>query len=342
MQGRKALEVSELHAGDIGAVAKLRDTLTGDTLGQKGAEILVEPVPRPEPSMTYAIEPKTRADEDKLAGALHKVMEEDQMVRFFRDPETNEFLVAGAGQQHIEAIVSRLKRRYHTEVTLKSPKVPYRETIRAKSEAQGRHKKQSGGHGQFGDCKIRLEPLPRGAGFEFGNEIFGGSIPRQYVPAVEKGIVETALRGYLAGFPVVDFKATVYDGSYHDVDSNEMSFKVAGRMAFRKAIEAAKPCLLEPIMKVEVEAPEEFAGTLMGDLNGRRGRVQGMNARGRTTVIEAEVPMAEMLTYGTSLTSMTQGRGSFHMELKNYDIVPQLVAEKILATAKKPIEEEDE
>jgi len=342
MQGRKALEVSELHAGDIGAVAKLRDTLTGDTLGQKGAEILVEPVPRPEPSMTYAIEPKTRADEDKLAGALHKVMEEDQMVRFFRDPETNEFLVAGTGQQHIEAIVSRLKRRYHTEVTLKSPKVPYRETIRAKSEAQGRHKKQSGGHGQFGDCKIRLEPLPRGAGFEFGNEIFGGSIPRQYVPAVEKGIVETALRGYLAGFPVVDFKATVYDGSYHDVDSNEMSFKVAGRMAFRKAIEAAKPCLLEPIMKVEVEAPEEFAGTLMGDLNGRRGRVQGMNARGRTTVIEAEVPMAEMLTYGTSLTSMTQGRGSFHMELKNYDIVPQLVAEKILATAKKPIEEEDE
>ena len=342
MQGRKALEVSELHAGDIGAVAKLRDTLTGDTLGQKGAEILVEPVPRPEPSMTYAIEPKTRADEDKLAGALHKVMEEDQMVRFFRDPETNEFLVAGTGQQHIEAIVSRLKRRYHTEVTLKSPKVPYRETIRAKSEAQGRHKKQSGGHGQFGDCKIRLEPLPRGAGFEFGNEIFGGSIPRQYVPAVEKGIVETALRGYLAGFPVVDFKAPVYDGSYHDVDSNEMSFKVAGRMAFRKAIEAAKPCLLEPIMKVEVEAPEEFAGTLMGDLNGRRGRVQGMNARGRTTVIEAEVPMAEMLTYGTSLTSMTQGRGSFHMELKNYDIVPQLVAEKILATAKKPIEEEDE
>jgi elongation factor G len=269
-------------------------------------------------------------------------MEEDQLVRFFRDAETHEFLVAGSGQQHIEAIVSRLKRRYHTEVTLKAPKVPYRETIRGKAEAQGRHKKQSGGHGQFGDCKIRLEPLPRGTGFEFGNEIFGGSIPRQYVPAVEKGIIETALRGFLAGYPVVDFKATVYDGSYHEVDSNELSFKVAGRLAFKKAMEQAKPCLLEPIMKVEVEAPEEFAGALMGDLNGRRGRVQGMNARGKSTVIAAEVPMAEMLSYGTTLTSLTQGRGSFHMELKHYDVVPQPVAEKILASAKKPVDAEEE
>jgi len=342
MQGRKAIEVTELHAGDIGAVAKLRDTFTGDTLGQKGAEIRVELPEKPEPSMTYAIEPKTRADEDKLAGALHKIMEEDQLVRFFRDAETHEFLVAGSGQQHIEAIVSRLKRRYHTEVTLKAPNVPYRETIRGKAEAQGRHKKQSGGHGQFGDCKIRLEPLPRGTGFEFGNEIFGGSIPRQYVPAVEKGIIETALRGFLAGYPVVDFKATVYDGSYHEVDSNELSFKVAGRLAFKKAMEQAKPCLLEPIMKVEVEAPEEFAGALMGDLNGRRGRVQGMNARGKSTVIAAEVPMAEMLSYGTTLTSLTQGRGSFHMELKHYDVVPQPVAEKILASAKKPVDAEEE
>ena len=342
MQGRKAVEVTELHAGDLGAVAKLRDTFTGDTLGQKGADIRVELPERPEPSMTYAIEPKTRADEDKLAAALHKLMEEDQLVRFFRDAETHEFLVAGAGQQHIEAIVSRLKRRYHTEVTLKAPKVPYRETIRGKAEAQGRHKKQSGGHGQFGDCKIRLEPLPRGAGFEFGNEIFGGSIPRQYVPAVEKGIIETALRGFLAGFPVVDFKATVYDGSYHDVDSNELSFKMAGRKAFRAAMEGAKPCLLEPVMKVEVEAPEEFAGALMGDLNGRRGKVQGMDSRGRSTVIVAEVPMAEMLSYGTTLTSITQGRGSFHMELKHYDVVPQLVAEKIMAMAKKPVDAEEE
>jgi len=342
MQGRKAVEVSELHAGDLGAVAKLRDTFTGDTLGAKGAEIRVEPEAKPEPSMTYAIEPKTRADEDKLAAALHKIMEEDQLVRFFRDGETHEFLVGGSGQQHIEAIVSRLKKRYHTEVTLKAPKVPYRETIRGKAEAHGRHKKQSGGHGQFGDCKIRLEPLARGAGFEFGNEIFGGAIPRQYVPAVEKGIIETALRGYLAGYPVVDFKATVYDGSYHDVDSNELSFKVAGRLAFKKAMEQAKPCLLEPIMKVEVEAPEEFAGALMGDLNGRRGRVQGMDARGKSTVIAAEVPMAEMLSYGTTLTSLTQGRGSFHMEMKHYDYVPPAVMDKILATAKKPVEAEEE
>jgi elongation factor G len=342
MQGRKAVEVAELHAGDLGAVAKLRDTFTGDTLGQKGAEIRMEVEAPPDPSMTYAIEPKTRADEDKLAAGLHKIMEEDRLVRFFRDPETHEFLVAGSGQQHIEAIVSRLKRRYHTEVSLKAPKVPYRETIRSKAEAQGRHKKQSGGHGQFGDCKIRLEPLPRGAGFEFGNEIFGGSIPRQYVPAVEKGILETALRGFLAGFPVVDFKAVVYDGSYHEVDSNELSFKVAGRLAFRKAMEQAKPCLLEPIMKVDVEAPEEFAGALMGDLNGRRGRVQGMQARGRNAVIAAEVPMAEMLSYGATLTSLTQGRGSFHMELKQYDVVPQPVAEKILATAKRPVESEED
>jgi elongation factor G len=342
MQGRKAVEVPELHAGDLGAVAKLRETLTGDTLGQKGAEIQIDLFPLPEPAMTYAIEPKSRADEDKLAPAIHKLMEEDLLIRFFRDPQTNEFLIAGAGQPHIEAIVSRLKKRYHAEVTLKAPKVPYRETIRAKVEAPGRHKKQTGGHGQFGDCKIRMEPQPRGAGFEFASEVFGGAIPRNFIPAIEKGIVESAARGYLAGFPVVDFKATVYDGSYHDVDSNEMSFKMAGRIAFRKAMETAKPCLLEPIMKVEIEAPDEFAGTLMGDLSSRRGRVQGTDSKGRTTLINAQVPMAEMLTYGTLLTSMTQGKGSYRMEMDHYDIVPQLVADKILANAKRPVEEEEE
>src|SRR5208283_4314843 len=251
MQGRKAVEVPELHAGDLGAVAKLRDTLTGDTLGQKGADFQVAMATPPEPAMTYAIEPKSRADEDKLAPAIHKLMEEDLLIRFFRDPQTNEFLIAGAGQPHIEAIVSRLKKRYHAEVTLKAPKVPYLETIRAKAEAHGRHKKQSGGHGQFGDCKIRMEPLPRGSGFVFASEVFGGAIPRNFIPAIEKGIVESAARGYLAGFPVVDFKAVVYDGSYHDVDSNELSFKTAGRLAFRNGMEQCKPCLLEPIMKVE-------------------------------------------------------------------------------------------
>ncbi|HUB29088.1 MAG TPA: elongation factor G [Terracidiphilus sp.] len=342
MQGRKAVEVVELHAGDLGAVAKLRDTFTGDTLGLKGADIQVELFTLPEPAMTYAIEPKTRADEDKLAPAIHKLMEEDLLIRFYRDPQTNEFLIAGAGQPHIETIVSRLKKRYHAEVTLKAPKVPYRETIRGKADAQGRHKKQSGGHGQFGDCKIKMEPLARGGGFEFVNDIFGGAIPKGFIPAVEKGVIESASRGFLAGYPVVDFRVTLYDGSYHEVDSNELSFKTAGRIAFRKAMEQAKPCLLEPVMKVAIEAPDEFAGTLMGDLNGRRGRVQGMESKGRTTVINAEVPMAEMLTYGTQLTSMTQGKGSYRMEMDHYDYVPAQVAEKILANAKRPVEEEEE
>jgi elongation factor G len=342
MQGRKAVEVPELHAGDLGAVAKLRETLTGDTLGQKGGEIQIDLAKLPEPAMTYAIEPKTRADEDKLAPAIHKLMEEDLLIRFFRDPQTNEFLIAGAGQQHIEAIVSRLKKRYHAEVTLKAPKVPYLETIRAKGEAHGRHKKQSGGHGQFGDCKIRMEPMERGGGFEFASEVFGGAIPRNFIPAIEKGVVEAAVRGYLAGYPVVDFKVIVFDGSYHDVDSNEMSFKTAGRLAFKKAMEVCKPALLEPVMKVEIESPEEFAGAIMGDLSGRRGRPQGMNSKGKTTVINAEVPLAEMLTYGTLLTSMTQGKGSYRMEMDHYDFVPQLVADKIVANAKKPVEEEEE
>ncbi len=342
VQGKKLIEVPELHAGDLGAVAKLRVTQTGDTLGAKGQEMRIDPVAMPEPAMTYAIEPKTRADEDKLAPALHKLMEEDPLLRFFRDPQTNEFLVAGTGQLHIETVVSRLRRRFHTEVTLKSPKVPYRETIRAKADGHGRHKKQTGGHGQFADCKIRIEPLPRGSGFEFVNDIFGGSIPRQYVPAVEKGIQESAARGYMAGYPVVDFRAVVYDGSYHDVDSSEMAFKLAGRLAFRACMEQAKPSLLEPVMHVEIEVPDEFSGAVMGDLNSRRGRVQGMESSGAGTVVRAEVPLSEMLTYGTTLTSMTQGRGSFRMEMDHYDFVPPAIAEKIAAGAKKPVAEEAE
>jgi elongation factor G len=342
MQGRKPVEVEMLHAGDIGAVAKLRVTLTGDTLGDKANEIFLEPVSMPEPAMTYAIEPKSRADEDKLAPALHKLMEDDPMVRFFRDPQTNEFLVAGAGQPHIEAIVSKLKRRYHTDVILKAPKVPYRETVRGRAEAQGRHKKQTGGHGQFGDCKLRIEPLARGSGIIFENDIFGGAIPRQYVPAVEKGVRESAARGFLAGYPVVDIKVTVFDGSYHDVDSSEMSFKMAARLAFRKCMEQAKPTLLEPVMRVEIEAPDDFAGALIGDLTGRRGRVLGMESGGAGTIVRAEVPMAEMLSYNTTLTSITQGRGSFRMEPDHYDIVPQLLADKIMSTAKQPVHDEAE
>ena len=342
MQGRQLIEVGELHAGDLGAVAKLRVTQTGDTLGAKGHQILIDPIPVPEAAMTYAIEPKSRADEDKLAPALHKLMEEDLLLRFYRDPQTNEFLLAGAGQLHIEAVVSRLKRRFHTEVTLKSPKVPYRETIRLKATGHGRHKKQTGGHGQFGDCKIHIEPLPRGSGFEFVDDVFGGAIPRQFIPAVEKGIQESAARGYLAGYPVVDFRAIVFDGSFHDVDSNEMSFKMAGRAAFRACMEQSKPALLEPVMRVEIEAPDEFAGAVMGDLSSRRGRVQGMESGGIGTIVRAHVPLVEMLTYGMTLTSITQGRGHFRMEMDHYDFVPPAISEKITSGAKRPAGDDTE
>jgi elongation factor G len=345
MQGKTAVPVNELHAGDIGAVAKLKDTLTGDSLGDKAGTIQYPQVTFAEPAITFAIEPKTRADEDKLSNGIHKLMEEDAMLRFFRDPQTKEFLIAGTGQQHIEVVVSKLKHRYHTEVNLKAPKVPYRETIRGRADVQGRHKKQSGGHGQFGDCKIKMEPLARGGNFEFANEIFGGAIPRNFIPAVEKGIVEAAARGYLAGFPVVDFKVILYDGSYHDVDSNELSFKTAGRIAFKKAMEQAKPTLLEPIMNVQITIPDEFAGAIMGDLNSRRGRIQGMDNKAGKTIVKSEVPMAEMLTYGTDLTSMTQGRGSFSMEMDHYDFVPAINQEKIIAAAKaergEEVEEEE-
>lgn len=334
MQGKTAVPVPELHAGDIGAVAKLKDTLTGDSLGDKGSPIEFPAPMFPEPAITFAIEPKSRNDEDKLGAGISKLMEEDAMLRFFRDPQTKEFLIAGTGQQHIEVIVSKLKNRYRTEVNLKAPKVPYRETIRGHADVQGRHKKQSGGHGQFGDCKIKMDPLPRGAQFEFVNDIFGGAIPKNFIPAVEKGILEAAARGYLAGYPVVDFKVTLYDGSYHDVDSNELSFKTAGRIAFKKAMEAAKPALLEPIMNVEITIPDEFAGAIMGDLNSRRGRIQGMENKAGNTIVKAQVPMAEMLTYGTELTSMTQGRGSFNMEMDHYDFVPAQSAEKIITAAK--------
>ncbi|HTK96197.1 MAG TPA: elongation factor G [Terriglobales bacterium] len=333
-QGKAANAVPELHAGDVGAIAKLKDTHTGDTLGDKAAPIQYPQVSLPEPAITFAIEPKTRADEDKLANGIHKLMEEDKMIRFYRDPQTNEFLIAGTGQQHIEVIVSKLKKRYHTEVVLKAPKVPYRETIRGKADAHGRHKKQTGGHGQFGDCKIKMEPMPRGGGFVFENDIFGGAIPKNFIPAVEKGIVESAARGYLAGYPVVDFKVILYDGSYHDVDSNELSFKTAGRIAFKKAMEQAKPTLLEPVMKVEITIPDEFAGNIMGDLNSRRGRIQGMDNKAGKTIVKAEVPMSEMLTYGVDLTSMTQGRGSFNMEMSHYDVCPAVIQEKIVANAK--------
>jgi elongation factor G len=332
--GKTIVPVNELHAGDIGAVAKLRETLTGDTLADKSSPVIFPLVSVPEPSIAFAVEAKSRNDEDRMGNALHKILEEDLSLRFYRDPQTKEFLVAGTGQQHVEIAVSRMKRRYGVDVTLKAPKIPYRETIRGTADVQGRHKKQTGGHGQFGDCWIKMEPLPRGARFEFVNDIFGGSIPKNYIPAVEKGILEAAERGFLAGFPMVDFRVILYDGSYHDVDSSELSFKLAARKAFRNAMQTAKPTLLEPVMNVEIQAPVEYAGDLMGDLNGRRGRISGMDTQGGTQVIRAQVPMAEMLNYQNDLISMTQGRASFTMEFDHYDFVPQLQADKIIAAAK--------
>ncbi len=343
-QGKTPTEVAELHAGDIGVVAKLKDTVTGDSLGDKERPVFFRNLAFPEPLISFAIEPKSRGDEDKISTALHKILEEDPTLRFGRDQQTNEMLLSGMGQVHIETVVSRLRKRFGVDVNLKTPKVPYRETIRGKADVQGRHKKQTGGHGQYGDCKIKMEPLPRGGSFEFVNEIFGGAIPKNYIPAVEKGILDAAARGYLAGYPVVDFRVILYDGSYHEVDSSEMAFKIAGSLAFKKAVEQASPVLLEPIMNVEVYAPEAYAGDLMGDLNSRRGRVQGMDAKAGMQVIRAQVPMAEMLSYAPTLTSMTQGRGDYTMEFSHYEVVPATIGEKIIAQAKasKRGEEEEE
>ena len=334
LQGKTATNVDALKAGDLGAVAKLKDTRTNDTLAEKAAGITFAPIVFPEAVLSYAIEPKSRGDEDKISPAMHRLEEEDGTIHYQRDPQTHELLLAGQGQLHIEVTVAKLKRRFGVDVLLKPPRIPYRETITMRVEAHGRHKKQTGGHGQFGDCKIRMEPLPRGSEFEFVNETFGGSIPRQFIPAVEKGIQESRLRGYLAGYPVVDFRVVLYDGSYHDVDSNELSFKTAGWLAFKEAMSKAHPVLLEPVMNVEIYAPGDHAGDLMGDLNGRRGRISGMEAKGLTTVIKAQVPMSEMLTYEQHLTSVTGGRGSYHMEYSHYDEVPTLMQQKIVATAK--------
>jgi elongation factor G len=346
MQGKTAAAVAELHAGDIGAVAKLKETVTGDTLGDKAAPIHYPPPHIPEPSITFAIEAKTRADEDRIGVAIHRILEEDLALRFSRDPQTKEFLLAGSGQQHVEVVVAKLRKRYHVELLLKPPKVPYRETIRAKADAEGKHKKQTGGHGQFGVCRVRIEPLPRGAGFEFVDDVFGGAIPRNFIPSVEKGIRASAERGFLAGCPVVDFRAVLYDGKYHDVDSSDMAFKIAGSLAFKEAMKSAKPALLEPVMNVEVYAPDQYSGDIMGDLSSRRGRISGSEVRASSVIVKAQVPLAEMLSYATDLTSMTQGRATYSMEFAHYDFMPTETADKVIAAAKaaragEPTEEEE-
>jgi len=333
-QGKEHVNVPEARAGDIVAVAKLKETMTGDTLTVKEHPVVLTKLVVPEPAIAYAIEPKAKGDEDKISTALHKLIEEDPSLRFQRDDETKEFHLAGASQLHVEIAVARLKKRYGVEVILHPPKVPYRETITRRAEAHGRHKKQTGGHGQFADCKIKVEPLPRGADFEFVDEIYGGSIPRNYIPAVEKGIQDVRKKGFLAGFPMVDFRVILIDGQYHDVDSSELAFKIAGALAYKDAMEKARPTLLEPVMTIEINAPNEYVGDLMGDLSSRRGQVQGMESGEDETSIRALVPMGELLTYGAQLRSITQGRGSFHLEFSHYAEVPHSIQEKIIAQSK--------
>jgi elongation factor G len=340
LQGKQQMPIPELKAGDIGAVAKLKDTATGDTLASKDHQIVIKHIDYPEAAIAFAVEPKARGDEDKLGAAVARIIEEDPTIKFHRDEQTKEFLISGQGQLHVEIIVKKLHTKYNVDVILHPPKVPYRETITKPADAHGRHKKQSGGHGQFADCKITMEPLPRGSDFEFVDDIFGGAIPRQYIPAVEKGIQDARRKGFLAGFPVVDFRVRLTDGQYHDVDSSEMAFKIAGSLAFQDAMEKAKPTLLEPIMHVDISAPSEYVGDLMGDLNSRRGRVEGVDAEGDTQTIRARVPLAEMLTYGSTLRSITQGRGSFHMEMSHYEEVPKQLQEKIITESKKAKEQQ--
>ncbi len=342
LQGKNPEQVAEVAAGDIGSVAKLKVTQTGDTFRAKGERVVVAPAKLPSPAMSYAIEPKSRGDEDKISSAMTRMIEEDPTLKWGRHPQTGELLISGMGQTHVEVAVSKLKKRFGVEVILHPPKVPYLETIKGKAEVQGRHKKQTGGRGQFADCWIRFEPLPRGEDFQFANEIFGGSIPRNYVPAVEKGVQEARQRGFLAGFPMIDIKATVFDGSYHNVDSSEMAFKIAATLAFKKAMAIAQPTLLEPLMDVEVTAPEECMGDLMGDLNSRRGKVQGMTPMGANQMIRAQVPMAEMLTYMPTLNSITGGRGSYTMAMSHYEEVPAHLLPKIIEEHKKKVEEEEE
>ena len=341
-QGKTATAINELHAGDIGTIAKLKDTTTGDTLGDKSAPLFYPPAHLPEPSITFAIEPKTRADEDRIGVAIHRILEEDPALRFSRDAQTKEFLLAGAGQQHIEVVVAKLRKRYHVDLALHPPKVAYRETIRGKADAEGKHKKQTGGHGQFGLCRIKMEPLPRGSGVEFVDDVFGGAIPKNWIPSVEKGIRDASERGFLAGFPVVDFRASLYDGKYHDVDSSDMAFKIAGALAFKEAMKQAKPALLEPIMKVEVYAPDQYSGDIMGNISSRRGHISGSEARGQNVIVRAQVPFAEMLSYANDLVSMTQGRASYSMEFSHYDFVPAEIAQKIIAAHKPHAAAEEE
>ncbi|PWB38437.1 MAG: elongation factor G [Parcubacteria group bacterium] len=329
MHANSREEVQEIFTGDIVAVVGLKDTTTGNTLADEKRPVVLESMDFPDPVIHVAVEPKTKADQEKMGMALSKLAEEDPTFTVRTDEETNQTIIGGMGELHLDIIVDRMKREFQVEANVGAPQVAYKETILAVAEAEGKYIKQSGGRGQYGHCWIRLEPQERGAGFEFEDEIKGGLIPREYIPAIEKGIKEAMDNGVIAGYPVVDVKAVVYDGSYHEVDSSEAAFKVAGSMAFKEAFKRAKPIILEPVMKVEVVTPEQYMGDVIGDLNSKRGQVHNMSDRAGAKVIDAEVPLGEMFGYATTLRSMTQGRASYSMEFQKYSQVPTNIAEEI-------------
>ena len=339
LDGKKQQPVASALSGEVIAVAKLKETHTGDTLCDEKSPILLPPMVEFSPSISFALGLKSHGDEEKILSSLHRLSEEDMALKVGRDAQSNDILISGAGQLHIEVVVEKLKRRYGVEVGLNAPKVPYRETINGSAEAQGRLKKQSGGRGQFGDTWIKLEPLPRGGGFAFEDKIRGGAIPRQYIPSVEKGAIGALAKGFLAGYPMVDVKVSLYDGSYHDVDSSDMAFQIAASIGIQNALEKAKPVILEPVMHMEISVPEEYTGDITGDLNRRRGRLNNVDAKGNTQVIKASVPMSEILTYAPDLRSMTSGRGTFEMEFSHYEEAPHQLTEKIIEESKHAQEE---
>ena len=335
LQGKEQTPAGQAKVGDIVATAKLKVTATGDTLAGKGSGVVIPRIKFPEPSISFAIEPKTRADEDRISQASHRLTEEDPTLRFERDPDTSQLLISGNGELHVRIVTEKMKKRYNVDVELKPPKISYKETIKGRADVQGRHKKQTGGRGQFGDVWIKMEPLPRGKDFEFEDKIFGGAIPRNFIPSVQKGMEEARKKGVLAGYQVVDFKVILYDGSYHDVDSSDIAFKIAAHKAFKLAMTAAKPTILEPVMNVEIYTPEAYMGDIMGNMNGRRGKVQGTEQKGNMRILKAVVPMSEMLDFEPTLTSITGGRGSYMMEFSHYDEVPAHLQQKIIAEAVK-------
>jgi elongation factor G len=341
LQGKTQKNVAELGPGEIGVVQKLKETLTGDTLCEDAHPLELPRIPFAEPTISFAIQPKTRGDEDKISNALSRLAEEDPTLHYHFDPETKQLLVSGVGSMHVEMSVERMKRKYNVDVTLLPPRIPYKETVKGRAETQGKYKKQTGGRGQYGDTWLRIEPLVRGGGFQFVDEVFGGAVPRNFIPSVEKGVRDCMKKGILAGYPVVDLKVTLYDGSYHDVDSSDMAFQIAASMGLQKGFMEAHPILLEPIMHVEVTTPADHAGDVIGDLNSRRGRIVGMEPAGETALVRASVPMAEMLTYEPSLRSMTGGRGGYSMEFSHYEEVPASLADKVVKEAKTEKEKAD-